>query len=245
MPGPIRRIVLVHGAAHGAWCWTRVTPLLRARGFDVDAVDLPGLGADRTPPEDCTLAACVGAVAACVMNGAPVVLVGHSMAGQIVSQVAEDCCDHVARIVYVAAFVPVDGETLADMQARDLPNSASRAIAPGPDARTVVLNPAIARHVFYGQCADEEAAWAIGQLRPQPTALMGAPVTLTPDRFGRVPKSYVLCERDEAIPPSFQDWLCARWEGVSVRRMPTDHSPFLSDPAQLAAIVAAEAVAGA
>jgi alpha-beta hydrolase superfamily lysophospholipase len=49
------RFLLVHGAGGGAWCWERVTPGLRAAGHDVQAIDLPGAGADQTPVSEVTL----------------------------------------------------------------------------------------------------------------------------------------------------------------------------------------------
>lgn len=76
------RIVLVHGAFGGAWVWDSVAPALEALGHSVEAFDLPGCGADRTPVEEITLDACV-ARARTVLEGSPerAVLVGHSMGG--------------------------------------------------------------------------------------------------------------------------------------------------------------------
>jgi alpha-beta hydrolase superfamily lysophospholipase len=77
-----RRIVLVHGAAHGAWCWEEVIPRLQARGYVVDALDLPGAGDDPTPPERVTFDGYTRRVVE-VLNARrePALLVGHPWAG--------------------------------------------------------------------------------------------------------------------------------------------------------------------
>src|SRR5215831_7941965 len=85
-----RHFVLVHGAWHGAWAWYRVRALLEADGHTVSVLDLPSHGIDRTPAKGVTLADYVNAVVAVVDAAAePVVLVGHSMAGVVISSVAE------------------------------------------------------------------------------------------------------------------------------------------------------------
>jgi hypothetical protein len=55
-----------------------------------------------------------------------------------------------------------------------------------------------------------------------------APTSLSAARWGAVPKAYVQCLRDHAMPPSVQRWLCARRPDVAVRTLDTDHSPFFS-----------------
>src|SRR6188474_757431 len=100
------RFVLVHGAFGGAWCWEPVTGLLEAAGHTVDTLDLPGGGADRTPVEDVTLAACSRRVCGVLASGPErAILVGHSMGGVVVTQAASDCPGHVASLVFVAAFM--------------------------------------------------------------------------------------------------------------------------------------------
>ena len=56
--------LLIHGSGHGAWCWRGVLAILEARGHAARAIDLPGLGADTTPPGEVTLASTVDAIGA-------------------------------------------------------------------------------------------------------------------------------------------------------------------------------------
>lgn len=82
--------VLVHGAWHGAWCWKYVIPILENEGHNVIALDLPGHGEDKTPIPEITFDAYAKRVCKILdEQSEPVVLVGHSMGGAVISQVAE------------------------------------------------------------------------------------------------------------------------------------------------------------
>ena len=109
------RIVLVHGAFGRAACWDRVAPGLRAAGHSVEAIDLPGAGDDPTPVEEITLDRYAQRACEALAGGPPAVLVGHSMGGMVVTQAAARSPEHVARLVYVAAFLPSDGQSLIDI----------------------------------------------------------------------------------------------------------------------------------
>ncbi len=96
-------VVLVHGAFHGAWCWDRVVPLLEAQGVPVVAFDLPGHGADPRPPGDLHEH---GDALRAVLEGidGPIVVVGHSYGGAVISDGAAGV-DGVVHLVYLAAIV--------------------------------------------------------------------------------------------------------------------------------------------
>ena len=82
--------VLVHGAWHGAWCWFKVIPLLEKRGHKVVALDLPSHGRDKTPTSSVTLQSYADRVCQTLDEcSEPVVLVGHSMGGVVITQAAE------------------------------------------------------------------------------------------------------------------------------------------------------------
>ena len=82
--------VLVHGAWHGAWCWYKLTPLLQKLGHTVLTPDLPSHGIDKTPTaaitlKDYSLRVCE------VLDSCPepVILVGHSMGGVVITEAAQ------------------------------------------------------------------------------------------------------------------------------------------------------------
>jgi pimeloyl-ACP methyl ester carboxylesterase len=111
------RVVLVHGAFSGAWCWEPVLPGLRAAGHTVQTVELPGSGEDDTPVAEVTLQAYADRVGDALGEGAPAVLVGHSMGGMVITQAAAQHPERVAALVYVTAFLPGDGHSLLDLTA--------------------------------------------------------------------------------------------------------------------------------
>src|SRR5262249_16825374 len=114
---------LVHGAWHGAWCWQKLAPLLERGGHQVDAFDLPGHGDDRAPVSEMTPAHNAERVREHLERASePVVLVGHSMGGMAVTQGAELAPDKVAKLVYLAAFLPANGQSLFDLAAGDDPD---------------------------------------------------------------------------------------------------------------------------
>ncbi len=101
---------LIHGAAHGGWCWDKVVPLLQAEGHSVEAPDLPGHGKDKTPISQVTLQAYTDRV--CQVLDAqpePVVLVGHSMGGVVIAQATESRPDKIRTLVYLTAVLAPSG----------------------------------------------------------------------------------------------------------------------------------------
>src|SRR4051812_20142149 len=112
--------VLVHGSWHGAWCWYKVVPRLRARGHHVDAVELPGHARDWTPPAAVTIDSYVERIHEAIDRApGPVVLVAHSRGGLAITQAAERRHDRVAKLVYLAAYLLADGESVLDVAPGD------------------------------------------------------------------------------------------------------------------------------
>jgi pimeloyl-ACP methyl ester carboxylesterase len=108
--------VLIHGAFHGGWCWYKVVPLLEKQGHTVLALDLPGHGRDKTPVAAVTLQLYVDSV--CKLLDAqrePVILVGHSMGGGIITQVAEERPERIKCLVYLAGALPRNGQSMFDL----------------------------------------------------------------------------------------------------------------------------------
>src|SRR5215471_8421479 len=110
------RYILVHGAWHGRWCWDQVVPLLRQAGHQVETLDLPGHGQDRTPILEVTLAAYTKRVCETLdAQAEPVILVGHSMGGIVITQVAEERPEKIQTLVYLTAFLVQNGESVVQI----------------------------------------------------------------------------------------------------------------------------------
>jgi len=226
--------VLVHGAWHGAWCWDKVVPLLEAAGHTAVAVDLPGHGNDTTPIEDLTLDDYVDRVSEVLDNQPePAVLVGHSHGGATISMVAERRPEMVKTLVYVCAFMLRDDQSISDVVAAGEQSMVRRNMVSSDDGRSIVIRDEAVREGLFGDCTDDDFAWARSHLVPEPATSRTTRVAVTDERFGRVPRFYVECLRDNAIPLSVQRWMCAASPCKKVFTMDTGHSPFISAPQEL------------
>jgi pimeloyl-ACP methyl ester carboxylesterase len=211
-------LMLVHGVAHGAWCWSRTRADLVRRGHDVVAVDLPLTGLD----DDAT------AVRRALDGwGRHAVLVGHSYAGLVISKAAEPA--DVQHLVYVAAML-IDGGDVYLERMSEFPvapiNDQVELMADG----NFVVPAGAAVGCFYNECDRAEAEDAARRLRPTAAACLGVATGAEPWRS--IPSTYVLCARDRAIHPDFQRWMSTR--AGEVVTLDTDHSPFMSLPEQFA-----------
>ncbi|MGH6988973.1 MAG: alpha/beta fold hydrolase [Stellaceae bacterium] len=227
--------VLVHGAWHGAWCWQKLVPLLEAEGHRVVAPDLLGLGEDQTPLAQVTLDAWTEQICRVLdAESEPVILVGHSRGGLIISQVAERRPDKIAKVVYLTAMLVKNGEAglpalgaLGHTPLQDymVPDTAGTSIT----VRDEGIKPS-----FYGMCSDDDLALARPLLRREPVEPSTTPVTVSERNFGRVPRVYIECRRDGAILPAMQKAMYTASPCGQIITMDTDHSPFFSAPAELA-----------
>ncbi len=232
-----REYVLVHGAWHGAWCWELLVPELEALGHKVITPNLPGRGNDKTPAHRITLthyvAAIEKAVAAC--SDKPVV-VGHSMAGIVITQLAENIPDRLAALVYLSAFVPRDGESLAELAAKDSESLVSRHRIVDEEHAVMSVPEEIVRDAFYGECTAELADRAIARLSPtEPLLPSATPVNTSMARFGSVPRTFIECTHDRAITLPLQRMMYNNTACPQQMTLASDHSPFYSKPLELAA----------
>ena len=218
------RIILVHGAWVGSWEFDPLAQILRERGWEVDALDLPSTGSTMSMLQD---AAAI--TAAIDRTGGPVVLVGHSYGGVPVTEAG----DHpaVERIVYVAAFALDAGESVITSMGGALPGvwgisddqlTMGRSREERVDMIAADMPPGVPRE------ASEQLA---DLFRPQSLASFSDQVSRVAWRVK--PATYVLTENDGVVPPAFQESLAVR-SGAEIVRIPHGHAPFQEDPAGFA-----------
>jgi pimeloyl-ACP methyl ester carboxylesterase len=224
---PVRHVVLVHGAWHGAWCFSALQAELDRRGVPSLAIDLPGHGASTLPLSDMHGDAqhVVDTLATLRSRGIEnVVLAGHSYGGAVISQAASTD-PSINHLVYIAAFAPEAGQSVM-AQLMALPHhdtTLGGALIVGTDGNSTI-NPDFAKESFYGCCNDEVVMASIARLSPQPMVTMTQEVTGSPRET--LPSTYVLCSQDQAVHPEHQkimSQLC-----TNVITLDTDHSPFAS-----------------
>ena len=228
------QFVLVHGAWHGAWCWEKVVPLLESHGHSVHTLDLPGLGEDPMPVHEVSLKAYVEKVVKLITEVAePVVLVGHSMGGMVITQVAEEIPGNIHTLVYLTAFSPRNGENLLQYAQADEGSLTSRYLQVNEEEGIISVPEDKLRECFYGLCSDDDVTQAIARLKPQAIAPNATPLELTEENYGGVRRTYIECSEDAAITPSMQQRqkLNGRVDGSVT--LAADHSPFYCCPEDL------------
>lgn len=271
-------VLLVHGFWHGSWCWSRVAADLVDRGGRVLAVDLAGHGLEARLPAStiarpfdaaafATEVSPVGSVdldeagdrlvaqIEAFASGEPVVVVGHSFGGAVLTRAVQAVPDLVRHVVYVCAIMPASGVPgVAYLRA---PEQNGDRIAPllcGDPMRTGALRldvggsgryRALLRDALYADVDPDVADAATALLTPDaPVGIALGATTLTEDRWGSVPRSYVHCARDAAIRPALQRRfvtdadLAYPTNPTEVVELQSAHSPFLSVPGLLADVIA-------
>ena len=226
-PAGVNNIVLVHGAWADGSSWSRVIPLLEARGFNVTAVQLPltSLADD--------VATTRRAIARMVTDHpGPVLLVGHSSGGVVIGEAGND--PNVAGLVYVAAFAPDHGESAFSTL------TASTAKAPlGEhlvfDEGFITLDSTGVEQDF-AQCLPEIDRRVLTATQGP---ISGAALTGAADApaWKAKPSWYIVARRDRAIPPELEESMAADI-GAHTITLNTCHVAMLDMPFRVAAVIA-------
>jgi pimeloyl-ACP methyl ester carboxylesterase len=217
---------LVHGAWHGPWCWERLLAPLERRGHRAVAVDLPGedLDAGLDVYAD-TIAASLAGV------DDEVVVVAHSLNGLVAPLVAAR--RPVRALVYLAAFVPVEGESMNDQFRRSPEPILLFEERPVPDeqGRSHWPDEAVATRSLYPDLAPEDAAWAFARLRPQAQTTQRE---RHPAGLPSVPAVSIVCSEDTGVNPRWMRRVARERLGVEPVELATGHFPMISAPDALA-----------
>jgi pimeloyl-ACP methyl ester carboxylesterase len=233
-----KTVMMIHGHWHGGWCFAKVERLLAQRGIATIAPDLPGHGmssASGVPP--CDLHQAAASVRALLDDhSAPVILVGHSAGGAVITEAA---ANHpaVVHLVYLCGFMLDVGESLGSLLAEVSDGVPRLAPGAGIEVRkdgTTYLLPDVARDAFYADCTPADASWAIRQLSDESAA--SARQTPHAVAWHGIPSTYVIAGADHAVPPVLQRRLASR--ASATVEWPTGHSPFLSRPELVADLLA-------
>lgn len=226
--------ILVHGAFYNSGCWDSVVKALSAAGHTCSAIDLPSHGQDSTPIESVTLDSYANRVVEELRNSPePSVLVGHSMGGVVITQAADNYIsegNEIQQLVYVAAFVPRNGQSLVDLagspEGQGDMVQANVVIEGEPPIGTMPADKV--REAFYADCSLDVSDAAISTLDRQPILAFVTPVSIQDDRD--LDRRYILATEDNAIPPALQRKMVTDTKFREVVEISSSHSPFISQP---------------
>lgn len=228
------KIVLVAGAWHGKWCWDLVAPLLKEAGFEVHAPDLVGMGADATPLDEVNLSRWADQIAELVQaQGEPVVLLGHSRAGIVISEVAERVPQAIRQLVYLSAFLLPNGESLGGALSKGREGSKPNFLVPSENGLCVGVAPEAVATVFYNTTSPDLVERARAAMGKEPLTSFATPLNLSSGRYGTVKRAYIECLQDRAIPIAVQRVMQSHLPCDPVESLDTDHCPFFSAPTEL------------
>lgn len=215
---------LVHGAWHGAWCWDKLTPFLERAGHQVVVMDLP---IDKLSS---TFETYADSVIDALRGYKNIILVGHSRAGNVIPRVASKI--DIQGLIYLAAAISPAADFRLD-PTDSAPKQESDAFNAGiivrPDGLTEYLLDKVP-YFFYQDCAPEDRAWAISNLRPQNRSDDSPPITGQPV----IPTDSIYCAEDRIRNSAWCRWAAKTYLGVEATEFPGGHSPFISQPELLA-----------
>jgi len=232
----MKNYVLVHGAWGSAREFDEVVKLLSNDDNNVIAVDLPGHGKSKEPIAEVTMEAYVQRVIDTIIDVAePVILVGHSLAGAVISLVAESIPERLESLVYVAAMLPKSGDSPLDLMHSDKQGKLLAKIIFSEDQSYGTLKDEDVKNLFLHDINDEKKITALISTFSvkQATQPMMASVQLSEENFGSVTKYYIRASLDKVLSLALQDKMISNWEVKRVFTLESGHFPLNSIPSRL------------
>lgn len=233
------KFAFLHGGAQGSWVWESVIAKLADAGAQCLALDVPGCGVKRDRdtsgiafPE--IVAELVDDMEIAGFSGA--ILVGHSQGGTVLPKMAEARSGLASQLVYLSCSLPLPGQTIIEMIGTSLHGQ-------NPDEVGWPLDPAESRDADRWEamfCSDMDEA-TIAHFRANSSGHQWPSNSYEwrdweyPE--AAAPSTYILCERDQALPPDWQETFAERLHCARTIRMDCDHQAMLTRPEELAEVL--------
>lgn len=233
-----KTFVLVHGAWMAPYAWENVTKLLKKAGAQVIVVELPGHGSDTTAPQTLSLDVYKSKVADAINStDGKVILVGHSLAGMIISAVAESYPDKIEKLIYVGAYLPTNGQSLLAIASTDAKSLLGPSLIPSADKLTLDVKHENIINIFCADSSPAVQALVLKNYKVEPAIPFTNPISLTSANFGKVDKAYVHTLQDHVISMDVQNQMVTANGLKEVYSLDSSHTPFLSMPDKLASLL--------
>jgi pimeloyl-ACP methyl ester carboxylesterase len=219
----VRIVVLVHGAWADGSSWDRVIPLLEKKGLRVTAVHLPFT----------TLAQDAAAVKrALALQDGPVVLVGHSYGGAVITEAGTD--PKVAALVYIAAFAPDAGQSAGDVNSRAAPTPGAKEFVPDSDGYLRLTDKGVSEDFAQDLPMAERKLLAATQGQTSGPNELGAKISSPAWRMK--PTFYVVADQDRMILPQLESEMAAQMHAKTIH-VASSHVVMLSHPTEVAEVI--------
>ncbi|XP_042492363.1 putative methylesterase 14, chloroplastic [Macadamia integrifolia] len=242
-----KKIVLVHGAGFGAWCWYKNIALLEEVGLLPIALDLMGSGIDQTDPNSVKTLADYAKPLIDYLHNLPeeeqVILVGHSCGGASISYALECYPKKISKAIFLCGTMVADGQRPFNVFAEKLGSVESfmqesqlLTYGDGKDKppTSLMLAKQQTKGFYFNQSPDKDIALATVSMRPIPLGPIMEKLSLSPDNYGSSRRFYIQTLEDHALSPDVQEKLVRDNPPEGVFKIKgSDHCPFLSKPQSL------------
>src|SRR5262245_58484025 len=227
--------VLIHGSWHGGWAWHAVVRNLSEKGHRAHAPTLPGYGPGAMRL-GITHQNCVDAVVTYIQQHGleDIILVGHSFGGSVIQKVAEQLPNRIRRAVFLDALVLKDNQCVFD----NLPAAyvaLCNDLARASSDNTMLIPWEVWRDNFIQDAPESVARSIWEQLSPEPIQVNLDKLDLKRFYSLAIPKSFIYCRQDKALPPGyFNPRMSSRLGVFKLLEMDGSHEVMFTRPAELA-----------
>ncbi len=231
-------LILIHGAWHNAKVWDKLMPYIDKK-HKVIAIEMPGRNpSDTRTYRHINLETYVRTIEEVISSlDSPCYLLGHSLAGLSISQVAQNMPDKIKALIYLCAFIPSDGESMLDITSQIKNPGIKTELEFHPKANRININRSdITRETFYQNCLAQDANAALSALNPEPLRAFSSHVSLS-KAFDLTQKIYIKATKDRSILAAEQDKMILKANIQKTVEIDSDHSPFLSCTTKLSNIL--------
>ena len=224
--------LVAHGAWSAGWAWKKMRPLLRARGHELFTPTHTGLGerAHLASPGidlETHIADILGVLEFEDLRG--IILIGHSYGGMVATGVADRARERVAKLIYLDAHAPGDGESLFDLNP-DRRSAMVEAARQGGDGWKMPPSP------MPPDTSEADQAWAMPRRMPQPLKTFEQKLRLYHGAL-TLPRHYIYCTRCRPDDGFRKFYERARREGWGRDEIDASHNPHITAPEALAALL--------
>jgi pimeloyl-ACP methyl ester carboxylesterase len=239
----MKTFILIHGSWHSAWNWHKVIPVLQQQRHKAIAIDLPGMGRDKTAINEVKMASTVQKICTLIDSiEGKVILVGHSKNGIMISQAAEYRPNKIEKLIYLAAYLIPNGKTQRQYSVQDTQGILKPFVTVHENLNATTLQTEIYKEGLYHDCDNNINELAKLLLSHEPIESGITPLQLTEKNYGSIPRFYIECTEDKAVTPFIQQKMYTETPCQKVYAMHTSHSPFFSKPQELSNILCEIAV---